>query len=748
MSKTIFLEIKDKSVLSDHCTIEGYLLDEKSQKQSTITTSLSGKNKVIELNKEWRYILEEFLNLRKKIRKFKNNKISQENLKTLNTSYEDRYSQTDKNKEKFLKAINHLLNNNELDSWLKLQIGNNKDTCNIVIKTNSLELGSIPWEHCDIFSPYYQTNDLNFGVYFSKDENKNEINSSQKIENPVVNCEKVTKVLVILGEEEIDNNQEHKKERVTSEVNYNNKSKQNNHKKINLNVDEEEFLNLENTFKNLENRAKVEITIERPNLNELKNLLKPERNWDVIYYGGHSRTITSEQDGMLHLKGGTEVKISELENDFEHLIKQGSLKLLISNSCQNLGTGFRLTNIGLPYAIVMRESVPDDFAHEYLKYLLESIAIGLPLSYAMQYSRPYLREAFDRGHKIPGASMFPVLCLTPDYINQLDQPIIPIEGLGSIGGEMKSLANLAKSRLLFKDYKDETAIALQRFYADMLKEKNIVSNKGIKKEIDPRKIKVRYRMSGKLIWQITMYADVSGEELIWGQGFVNIETGHSELLLDNRPFSWKGIPVIIQGEEIAQVKIPKEATVTVNNGKIKKLSVTKLAILIMEQHYKRFYESKEGSKYSSAKKNISNFGGWLKDFNRRIFQKEFAVLAVKNDDNFKDEDITAQAFIKTSFGNNRQELGITEFEIDTFDENGKVSWKTLKYLIENDNWDEKDQQYLKDNNVSEDSWEQIRIPNKIIVTEAKRPEEESNYPEIKTSYQEQEFKIYDYQLLE
>ncbi len=87
---------------------------------------------------------------------------------------------------------------------------------------------------------------------------------------------------------------------------------------------------------------------------------------------------------------------------------------------------------------------------------------------------------------------------------------------------MKLLANFAKRRLEILDYRDdneEVATILQSFYADELKRKNVVNNEEKKeykkyiKYIDPRKITTSWRMSGKLIWEVTMSVDIKGTRL-------------------------------------------------------------------------------------------------------------------------------------------------------------------------------------------------------------------------------------------
>lgn len=730
MRKTLIIELNTNNTLVNSYDLKAYQFNSDNQSSFVEKLILGAERKIIANYKELGRSIEKLLRVRRdtnrSVRFCEDEEITDE----LNSNDRSLRDICHELKQTFLQELNNHISVDKLQNWLAQEIGNSLDPCNIILKTDSLDLGSLPWEHCELFNQYYDNNNLTFGLNFASADKLIDNNSSHKAQNKSLKQQKKkTRILVILGDD--------------------NSSDESNNNKLNLGFDEQEFDYFKNSLDKLEDRANVEIETVRPSLKELRELLTPnvedsEQNWDVIYYGGHSNTIENENDGIFFLVNDEQVKISELENDFKNLVDIGNLKLLIVNACQSLGTAYRLINQDLPFAIVMRQSIPDDFAHEYLKYFLDAVANGLPLSYIVQLSRPHVREAFDQGHKIPGASMFPVLCLTPNHINDLDEPIVKIDGLLPIASEMISLANLAKRRLEIDDYRNESAIALQRFYAETLKQKNIVSNEGEKEYLNPSNIITNWRMSGKLIWEITMSANIQGKVLVFGQGYVNVETGNSELLLDNRPSSWTGTEVEVEGRKIAQLKFSKEdISIVINNDEPQEFSVTKLAILILENEYRKFAQSKDCPEDSCN--YVRNFGGWLKDFNRKVFQKEFAILAagiIKDEHKLTEgrkKELINQAFYCTPFGKHRKHLGITEFRIDPGED---CSWKTLKSLMDDDNWKEKDKKELVDEGISKELWQKIIVPDKIIVTEATRPEGKNWNPEIKIFFQQQEVSLF------
>ncbi len=143
---------------------------------------------------------------------------------------------------------------------------------------------------------------------------------------------------------------------------------------------------------------------------ELKDkLLKDEKNWQILYYGGHSDR--NDIKGWLNIndtESDNNVTIDYLKEGLEQSLFQG-LELLIFNSCYSLKMAEDLVAGGLPLLsmIVMSAPVPDKIAHDFVKSLFRYLGEGDLLFLAVRKAKDDLREWED---KFPGASAIPVLC--------------------------------------------------------------------------------------------------------------------------------------------------------------------------------------------------------------------------------------------------------------------------------------------------------------------------------------------------
>lgn len=192
---------------------------------------------------------------------------------------------------------------------------------------------------------------------------------------------------------------------------------------------------------------------------------------------------------------------------------------------------------------------------------------------------------------------------------------------------------------------------------------------------------------------------------------LSIKTGNSELLLDVRPWSWTGVPTIIEGEEIKQLSLPSEAEIEID-GKVQKLSFTKFALLTLEQEYKKYTSSQ--SQFDGVSE-VRNFGGWLKDINKKKFLKQLVILQKQG---LTYHEAKQKAYLKTPFGKARYEIGITEFKVTPPEE----TFAPLMQVMKKDEWTEKDYQDLREEGVPDDLWTRLNVPQHIIVSVAKRPQ--------------------------
>jgi len=149
-------------------------------------------------------------------------------------------------------------------------------------------------------------------------------------------------------------------------------------------------------------------TIEQPTKERLIKKLE-EDNWDVLFFTGHSNT--DKETGYLHINStDKKITIADLNDAFTSAISRG-LKLAVFNSCDGLGLARQLTNLHIPQIIVMRESVQDQVAQDFLKHFLKAYSRGKSLYASVRQARQRLEENWNE--KFPGASWLPVICQNP-----------------------------------------------------------------------------------------------------------------------------------------------------------------------------------------------------------------------------------------------------------------------------------------------------------------------------------------------
>ncbi|HLO51822.1 MAG TPA: CHAT domain-containing protein, partial [Kamptonema sp.] len=91
-----------------------------------------------------------------------------------------------------------------------------------------------------------------------------------------------------------------------------------------------------------------------------------ERNWDILFFAGHSSSKPTFSQGTLFLNEDENIPIEDLKRSLENAIKHG-LKLAIFNSCDGMGLVRELASLQIPAVIAMRERVPDEVAQKFLE---------------------------------------------------------------------------------------------------------------------------------------------------------------------------------------------------------------------------------------------------------------------------------------------------------------------------------------------------------------------------------------------
>jgi CHASE2 domain-containing sensor protein len=177
-------------------------------------------------------------------------------------------------------------------------------------------------------------------------------------------------------------------------------------------------------LKALSGQAETNFLIEPPR-EKLNDRLWQE-GWDILFFAGHtssqpvtrlraampaeySPNSTSQEQCQLRLNNTESLNLEQLQYALNKAIEQG-LKLAIFNSCDGLGLAEYLVRLQLPQAIVMRESIPDVVAQEFLKHFLAAFSSGKSLYAAVREARERLQKL---EQNYPCATWLPVIFQNP-----------------------------------------------------------------------------------------------------------------------------------------------------------------------------------------------------------------------------------------------------------------------------------------------------------------------------------------------
>ncbi|MFM7876357.1 MAG: ABC transporter substrate-binding protein [Microcystis panniformis] len=116
-----------------------------------------------------------------------------------------------------------------------------------------------------------------------------------------------------------------------------------------------------------------------------------KNQWDIVVYLGHSQTSSDGHDGVFIIDNDTALSPEHnLRNSLEIAVKKG-LKLVICNSCDGLGIGRQLANIGVPHIIVMKEPIAVRVALRFLEVFLPNFLEHKSLQESLTIARQELR---------------------------------------------------------------------------------------------------------------------------------------------------------------------------------------------------------------------------------------------------------------------------------------------------------------------------------------------------------------------
>jgi CHAT domain len=227
-----------------------------------------------------------------------------------------------------------------------------RDEVQIIVQTEDLRLRQLPWQEWDTLAEY-----TNRGVEVAISAT-NFKRLSQK-QTPQINA--TVRILAIFGDETLGLEEEGK------------------------------FL------ENLKLHGGELHVLQQPTRLELEQSLKDPQGWHIFFFAGHSESTADGRVGRFQINtvDGDRgfVEIAELRELLRGAI-ENKLQLAIFNSCDGLGLANQLTELSLPYCVVMREVVESEVARELLKNFLAAFVRNHSLFASVGIARRQLQLQF------------------------------------------------------------------------------------------------------------------------------------------------------------------------------------------------------------------------------------------------------------------------------------------------------------------------------------------------------------------
>jgi hypothetical protein len=189
------------------------------------------------------------------------------------------------------------------------------------------------------------------------------------------------------------------------------------------------LLNLDRDFQCLESLSDVNLqpfeTTSAQDIVDRLNLNYP----DILYISGHGESIEyeSELEGVIYLNPQTSLEISILKTEVKKAVICG-LQIAIFNCCSGLGIAHQLSDVNIPYLIVMRAEIPNRIAQDFLENLLSEYSNGANFVRAFQLARDRISISTESWLKF--ANWLPVL-----FHNPLSHPVNWQDFIGTINPE-------------------------------------------------------------------------------------------------------------------------------------------------------------------------------------------------------------------------------------------------------------------------------------------------------------------------
>ncbi|MBW4667842.1 MAG: CHAT domain-containing protein [Cyanomargarita calcarea GSE-NOS-MK-12-04C] len=241
-----------------------------------------------------------------------------------------------------------------------------KDEVQIIVQTEDRQLRGLPWQEWDTLAAYTSR-----GVEVAISAT----NFRRLTQKQTPQLRATARILVVFGDEKLG------------------------------------FAQEEDFIKSLKQYGGEPHILRQPTRQELEQKLKDPESWHIFFFAGHSESDANGRIGRIQINSVDGalgiIEITELKDLLAGAI-QKKLQLAIFNSCDGLGLANQLTELSLPYCIVMREMVESTVARELLKHFLAAFVKDKSLFASMNAARQQLQQKFEAGK-----SWLPVIVANP-----------------------------------------------------------------------------------------------------------------------------------------------------------------------------------------------------------------------------------------------------------------------------------------------------------------------------------------------
>jgi hypothetical protein len=292
-----------------------------------------------------------------------------------------------------------------------------KDEVQIIVQTEDRQLRGLPWQEWDTLAGY-TTQGVEVAISAT--------NFKRLTQKQTPQLRATVRILVVFGDDELD-------------------------------FDEEKH-----ALERLRQYGGEPHILDKPTRAALEKSLKDRQGWNIFFFAGHSWSDRHGRIGQIKINPADDsqgiVEIAELKDLLKGAI-ENKLQLAIFNSCDGLGLANQLTELSLPYCIVMREEVGSSVAGELLKHFLASFVKGRSLFASMSAARQQLQQKF-----VPGKSWLPVIVVNPlarelTWNRLFSERRLPWQGEVALG--MVSIATLVSLPIsIFSEFQGWEALML------------------------------------------------------------------------------------------------------------------------------------------------------------------------------------------------------------------------------------------------------------------------------------------------